>query len=44
MTFPSEARELGRRLDARTVELGAGHSVMTETPDALLKALIAALA
>ena len=44
MTFPAEARDLGKRLDARTVALGAGHAVMTEAPDALLMALIEALA
>jgi len=44
MTFPAEARDIGKRLDARTVALGAGHSVMTETPDALQRALIEALA
>ena len=43
MTFPAEARDLGKRVNARTVALGAGHSVMTETPDALQRALIEAL-
>jgi pimeloyl-ACP methyl ester carboxylesterase len=44
MTLPAEARDLGKRLDARTVALGAGHAVMTESPDALQMALIEALA
>jgi len=43
MTFPAEARDLAKRLDARTVRLGAGHAVMTEAPDAMLMALIDAL-
>ena len=43
MTFPAEARDLGERLHARTVALGAGHAVMSETPDALLTALVEAL-
>lgn len=43
MTFPAEARDLGERLRARTVTLGAGHAVMSEAPDALLMALVRAL-
>jgi len=43
MTFPAEARDLAERLDARTVQLDAGHAVMTESPDALQKALVEAL-
>jgi pimeloyl-ACP methyl ester carboxylesterase len=44
MTAPAEARALGERLRARTITLGAGHAVMTETPDGLLMALVEALA
>ena len=44
MTFPAEARDLGERLRARTMTLDAGHAVMSETPDALLMALIEAIA
>ena len=43
MTFPAGAHDLAKRLDARTVPLDAGHSVMTETPDALQRALVEAL-
>ena len=42
--LPAEARDLGKRLRCATVALGAGHAVMTETPDALQRALIEALA
>jgi pimeloyl-ACP methyl ester carboxylesterase len=44
MTVPAEARDLGKRLHARTVTLGAGHAVMSEAPEALLSALRGALA
>ena len=43
MTFPAEARDLGERLHARTVALGAGHAVMSEAPDDVLHALRQAL-
>ncbi len=43
MTRPSGAVELASALKARTVRLAAGHSLMTEAPEALLGALKQAL-
>ena len=43
MTPPRSARELSNALNARTVLLPSGHSLMTEVPDGLLTALRAAL-
>lgn len=44
MTSPKATREIAAALRARAVMLAAGHSLMTEAPDALLGALRSALA
>ena len=44
MTSPKATREIAAALRARSVMLAAGHSLMTEAPDALLGALRSALA
>lgn len=43
MTLPRATREIAAALRARVVTLPAGHSLMTEAPDALLNALRSAL-
>lgn len=44
MTAPKAAREIAQALKAPVVTLPAGHSLMAEAPDGVLKALRAALA
>jgi pimeloyl-ACP methyl ester carboxylesterase len=39
MTGPKQTADIARALRARTVTLASGHSLMTEVPDALLRAL-----
>ena len=43
MTTPKNSREIGAALHAKVVTLPAGHSLMTEAPDAVLNALREAL-
>ena len=43
MTAPKQSREIGAALKARVHTVAAGHSLMTEAPDALLLALREAL-
>jgi len=43
MTVPKQSREIAQALKARVHTLAAGHSLMTEAPDALLLALREAL-
>ena len=43
MTPPRAAREIATALNARVVTLVAGHTLMTEAPDALLNAVREAL-
>ncbi len=43
MTSPKQARELAQALRAQVAEVGAGHALMAEAPDAVLAALRRAL-
>jgi pimeloyl-ACP methyl ester carboxylesterase len=43
MTTPKQSAQIAQALGARTVTLAAGHSLMSEVPDALLAALRAAI-
>jgi pimeloyl-ACP methyl ester carboxylesterase len=43
MTLPKQSREIGAALKARVHTVAAGHSLMTEAPDAMLLALREAL-
>jgi pimeloyl-ACP methyl ester carboxylesterase len=43
MTVPKQSREIAQALKARVHMVAAGHSLMTEAPDALLLALREAL-